>query len=274
MFKGKILSTYFPERFLNIFSDKHLNHFLTQLNLDFNDLTKEDPIFKREALIAFKNQDPVMQEWSVDLFSKFLYDEYPGGPPKEKNDTSDHLGDYRIPNFPLNPVPEFVDLQILPPNETSSSTNKRNRLPPKNTDYEKENRRLKRLGDRGEKIVMDLEIKRLKDAGRKDLVKKIKRVSDESDSFGYDILSFETDGKQRLIEVKATTSKIGSARFFYTSNELKVAEQSDNYFIYIVYDITSKYPKVWRIKNPFYPENKNIVKIPINYRITINAISN
>ena len=27
MFKGKILSTYFPERYLNIFSEEHLDHY-------------------------------------------------------------------------------------------------------------------------------------------------------------------------------------------------------------------------------------------------------
>jgi hypothetical protein len=39
----------------------------------------------------------------------------------------------------------------------------------------------------------------------------------------------------------------------------------------MVYDIMSEKPKVWAIKNPFNPENKNTVKTPINYRVIINA---
>ena len=118
---------------------------------------------------------------------------------------------------------------------------------------------------------MDLEAKRLKGVGRPDLIKRIKRVSLESDSYGYDIHSFENNGTNRFIEVKATRASVGNANFFLTANELKTAMQNDNYFIYMVYDIMSESPKVWSIKNPFNPENKNVVKTSINYRVTINA---
>ena len=77
MLKGKILSTYFPKRYLNIFSPDHLNYYLAQLGLDTAELIKADPVYKREELIRFKNQDEVMKNWNVDLFAKFLYSEYP-----------------------------------------------------------------------------------------------------------------------------------------------------------------------------------------------------
>ncbi len=277
MFKGKILCTYYPDRYLNVFSPDHLNYFLTQLDLDNEEIIHGDAIYKREALVAFKNQDPVMKKWSVDLFSHFLYSEYPGRPPKEgeNNDTnSDPLADYRNPDFPFNPQPSFIDLTILPPTEPTNihgSTNKSSNNKP---DYEKEARKLKKLGDRGEKIVMDLEKKRLKDAGKKDLAKAVERVSLKSDSFGYDILSFDIDGTKRFIEVKATRSKVGPANFFLTANELKTAKDLNNYFIYMVYDIISETPKVWVIENPFNPTNSNTIMQPINYRITINAAKN
>jgi hypothetical protein len=118
---------------------------------------------------------------------------------------------------------------------------------------------------------MDLEIKKLQEAGRKDLAKKVKRVSLTSDTYGYDILSFDTDGTEKFIEVKATRAKVGSANFFFTANELREAKQSKNYFIYMVYDVVSVSPKVWVIKNPFNPENANTVMTPINFMISINA---
>lgn len=274
MVKGKILCTYFPDRYLNIFSPDHLDYFLIQLDLDTGNLIWADPVVKREALIEFKNQDPVMKKWTVDLFAHFLYTEYPGRPPKEGETTdtnSDPLADYRNPNFPANPTAEFIELNILPPNPTNPTPHYRAASGKAKPDYEKEARKLKKLGDRGEKVVMDLEIKKLQEAGRKDLAKKVERVSLTSDSYGYDILSFEADGTEKYIEVKATRAKVGSAIFFLTANELRKAKQSKNYFIHMVYDVVSVSPKVWVIKNPFNPENANTVMTPINFRISINA---
>jgi hypothetical protein len=270
MFKGKILCTYFPERYLNIFSYDHLNYYLTQLDLDTISLIESDPVYKREALIAFKNQDPVMKNWSVDLFAAFLYSEYPGRPPKDNQDTTndDPLVDYRIPSFPSNPAPTFIDLKILSPNPTNTTSTKRGGG---KADYEKKERLNKKLGDRGEKIVMDLEKTRLINAGQKALANKIERVSLTSDSYGYDIVSFDEDGTERYIEVKATRSNVGVANFFFTANELRAAQEIENYYIYMVYEVTTLEPKVWAIKNPFNPENKNAIKTPINYRVTINA---
>ena len=267
-------STYFPDRYLNIFSYIHLIHYLTQLDLDNEELIWGDDIYKREALLEFKNQDLVMKKWSIDLFANFLYSEYPGGPLKLEqgnNYNSDHLIDYRNPNFPPNQSPTFIDLNILPPNSISIITNSKSGSGHSNPDYEKEVRKLIKLGDQGEKLVMDIERKRLNDAHRIDLAKKVERVSLKSDSLGYDILSFETDGTNRFIEVKATRSKLGSANFFYTANELRTAQECNNYFIYMVYDIFSKSPKIWAINNPFKPENTNVIMTPINYRVTINA---
>jgi hypothetical protein len=270
MFKGKILCTYFPERYLNIFSYDHLNYYLTQLDLDTIFLIESDPVYKREALIAFKNQDPVMKNWSVDLFAAFLYSEYPGRPPKDNQDTisNDPLEDYRIPNFPSNPKPTFIDLKILSPNPTDIANTKHSGG---KTDYEKKERLNKKLGDRGEKIVMELEKIRLINAGQNDLANKIERVSLTSDAYGYDIVSFDEDGTERYIEVKATRSNVGTANFFFTANELRTAQETKNYYIYMVYEVTNEEPKVWALKNPFNPENKNAIMIPINYRITINV---
>ncbi|PWT71257.1 MAG: hypothetical protein C5B59_18505 [Bacteroidetes bacterium] len=118
---------------------------------------------------------------------------------------------------------------------------------------------------------MDLEIKRLNDAGRNDLARKVLRVSLISDSYGYDIHSFEIDGKDKFIEVKATASKAGSANFYLSSNELNQAKRFENYILYMVFEIESKSPKVWPIGNPFNPENTNAVMTPTNFRITIKA---
>jgi len=274
MVKGKILCTYFPERYLNVFSPEHLNYFIKQLNLDNVDLHKTNPIDKREILIKFKNQDSIMKNWSNDIFSHFLYTEYPRSPPKKEvnfNKTVDLLSEYRMPEFPLNQKLEIIDLKILEPKKIGKQnlTNESSKKPKQ--DYEQEARKLKKIGSRGEKLVYELEKQNLKDNGRSDLSDKVIQVSLESDSIGYDILSYDIAGTKKHIEVKTTTSKVGNTNFFLTINELKTAQEIKNYFIYVVYDILSENPKVWQIRNPFNPENENIIKIPTNYRVTINT---
>lgn len=271
MFKGKILSTYFPEIYLNVFSPEHLNFFLIQLDLDTKENIAKDAVFKREVLLKFKNNDIVMSNWPLDLFSDFLYTSYPGRPPRKDSGSElipNILKDYDVPDFPANAEAEFIELNILPLDENAKTES--NRIASKK-DYENEGRKLKRYGDRGEKLVMDIEYKRLVSEGREDLAKKIKRVSLESDSYGYDILSFDNDNKRRHIEVKATTAKAGKTNFFISKNEVNKAETLENYFIYMVYDITSIKPKVWPIKNPFKPKTRKVLMTPIKYQVIINS---
>lgn len=267
MFKGKILSTYYPDRYLNVFSDEHLEHFLVQLNLDTKELIWSDSVLKREALLAFKEGDDVMKHWSVDIFSYFLYNIYPGRPPKPKAGT-DPLKDYRPPKFPVDPDPSFVDLVIQPP-VAQPGTSRTSNTANSNPDYDEEARKRKRLGDRGEKIVLEMERDRLRNAGFPTLARKVRKAKYDSD--GYDILSFETDGTERFIEVKATKANVGQANFFLSINELNKAKELSNYYVYMVYEILKQAPKVWVIPNPFHPENKNVILTSISYRVQINA---
>ncbi|UFK97709.1 DUF3883 domain-containing protein [Kaistella faecalis] len=269
MFKGKILCTYFPNRYLDVFADEHLTYFLVQLNLDTPELLQSNPVYKREALIAFKNEDPVMKEWPLDIFSHFLYNYYPKRPTvkEPKNKPNKILDEYLTPEFPAEYQTEWVQLEMQDPGEVSKKGTK-----PRgggNPDYEKEARKLKRLGDRGEKLVMEMEIKRLQNLNLPALAAKVKKA--EFDYLGYDIQSFETNGETRYIEVKATRSKVGTANFFLSENELTKAEELKNYYIYMVYDILSTKPKIWVIDNPFNPENDKVVKTPVSYRVMVKA---
>jgi hypothetical protein len=78
---------------------------------------------------------------------------------------------------------------------------------------------------------------RLLAAGADRLASKIERVSVASgDSAGFDVLSFEENGKERLIEVK--TTRYGSETpFFVTRNEVAVSrKERDRYRVYRVFD--------------------------------------
>jgi len=75
------------------------------------------------------------------------------------------------------------------------------------------------LGRAGEERVLAHERANLHAAGRSDLVERIRWVSHvDGDSVGYDIRSFDTDGSDRLIEVK-TTNGWERTPFHITRNE-------------------------------------------------------
>jgi hypothetical protein len=81
------------------------------------------------------------------------------------------------------------------------------------------------LGRAGEELVLAHERSVLRSAGRDDLARKVRWVSEEDgDGAGYDIASFAPDGRGRLIEVK-TTNGWERTPFHITRNELAVAEE-------------------------------------------------
>ena len=81
------------------------------------------------------------------------------------------------------------------------------------------------LGRAGEHRVLLHERASLSSAGRDDLARKVRWVSDEDgDGAGYDIASFAPDGRCRLIEVK-TTNGCERTPFHISRNELAVADE-------------------------------------------------
>lgn len=270
MFKGKILSTYFPEKFLPIFTDHHVNHFITALNLDlkFPKLMQEGLYSRKQALVEFKNDDSVMAGWSMDIFYYFLYNVFPGGPfddsvaRKRKNLSTD------LPPMAPNPQPIEVALTMLPMDTGERSrTGNAGRVGKPN--YEGQQKKLKIIGNRGEGIALSFERARLAALGYKGDLSKIKPAEDDSD--GYDILSTELDGKARYIEVKTTLARPGPASFFLSANELAKAEKLPNYHLYFVFEAFSRQPKVWMLGNPLYPKNPLLKLTPVLYKGDFNV---
>lgn len=85
-------------------------------------------------------------------------------------------------------------------------------------------------GQAGEEWVVAFEQARLRKAGRDTLADKIEWVSrDAGDHFGFDIRSFETNGSDRLVEVK-TTKRGKESPFFVTRNEVRVSRENGKAF--------------------------------------------
>jgi hypothetical protein len=106
------------------------------------------------------------------------------------------------------------------------------------------------LGSAGEDFVVRYEIARLARAGCKDLASRVERVSSTAgDGLGFDVLSFESSGRDRLIEVK--TTKYGPITpFFVTPNEVRVSEtRAADYHLYRVFDFR-KHPRLFLKRGP------------------------
>ena len=143
------------------------------------------------------------------------------------------------------------------------------------TDFEKENKKHRRLGARGEEIVLKAERDSLRKIGKNILVNGIIQISEKNPSAGYDIFSFEADGQKKCIEVKSTNySPSSKANFLITINEYEKSKALENYYIYIVFNAKSKNPKIWRLRDPFSFQGKGLTITPVSFRVEISTLKN
>ena len=123
------------------------------------------------------------------------------------------------------------------------------------------------LGLAGEEFVLQFEHWRLAELGQKRLAEKVQHVSKiQGDGLGYDILSFETDGRERLIEVK-TTSFGKHTPFFVSRGELALSQQAKEQFhLYRLFEFR-KEPRLFDLPGQL---DLNCLLDPVTYRASFN----
>jgi hypothetical protein len=121
------------------------------------------------------------------------------------------------------------------------------------------------LGKAGEAFVLEIERKQLTDIDRSDLARKVRWVAaEDGDGAGYDVLSFDRGGCERLIEVK-TTNASARTPFFITRNERSLAmERPKDSRIYRVHLFASG-PRIFTIAPPL---EKALTLLPDTWRAT------
>jgi len=89
------------------------------------------------------------------------------------------------------------------------------------------------LGLAGEVMILEFEARRLHAAGAKHLADRVEHVAKtQGDGAGFDILSFDVDGRDRFVEVK-TTAYVAETPFFVSQNEVDFSSaKSDRYHLY------------------------------------------
>lgn len=117
-------------------------------------------------------------------------------------------------------------------------------------DYLAREARNRSLGDAGERFVIQFERARLASCGKDALADRVEHTAKvRGDHEGFDVLSFEEDGRERLIEVK-TTRYAAEAPFYVTENEVRTSrERRTHYQLYRVYDFGYvKGPHLYRLE--------------------------
>lgn len=120
------------------------------------------------------------------------------------------------------------------------------------TDFIKKAKRDAEIGYLGEQFVMEYERERLSKIGLEQYAEKVEWQSLKSDSFGYDIKSYDrvgTEIKEIYIEVKSTVERVDK-EFPVSKGEVDASNKyGDQYFIYRIYNITRE-PKFYRKSGP------------------------
>lgn len=123
------------------------------------------------------------------------------------------------------------------------------------------------LGLAGEEFVVQFEHWRLNQLGMRKLADRIEHVSQtKGDGLGYDVLSFETDGRERLIEVK-TTSFARETPFFITKGELELSqEMNDQFRLYRLFEFRQS-PKMFELSGAL---NQHCTLDAVTYRASFS----
>ena len=119
------------------------------------------------------------------------------------------------------------------------------------------------LGLAGEQFIVKFEHWRLIALGQQRLADKVDHVSQsKGDGLGYDVLSFESDGKERFIEVKTTTFGRDTP-FFVSRGELALSSAAkDQFHLYRLFEFR-KAPRLFDLPGAL---NQHCTLDPVTYR--------
>lgn len=70
-FKGKILSTYYPDKYFSVFKESDINIFLINLGVEFDEKLEIDE--KKKLLVEYRNNNKELKKFDNYMFMKFLY---------------------------------------------------------------------------------------------------------------------------------------------------------------------------------------------------------
>jgi len=200
-----------------------------------------------------------------DLLRSVVEDRLPSA--KDLNQTVNSVVEAPIDAVP--PIDDLLSIQVAPPVREESAPRvfeePTGRNQPVRRNYLEIEARNQSLGRAGEDLVLRFEHERLTRMGERILANRIEHVSRTlGDHLGYDIVSFEADGRERLIEVK--TTRFGAMTpFFASRNEVTVsAKREAQYQLYRLFTFHSQ-PRLFALPGSL---RKSCCLDPANYSAT------
>jgi hypothetical protein len=130
-------------------------------------------------------------------------------------------------------------------------------------DYIEREARNRSLGLAGEEFIVQFEHWRLLALGQPRLADRVEHVSQsKGDGLGYDVLSYESDGKERLIEVKTTT--FGRDTPFFVSRGVLALSHcaKEQFHLYRLFEFR-KSPRLFDLPGAL---DQHCVLDPVTYR--------
>lgn len=138
---------------------------------------------------------------------------------------------------------------------------------PVKRDYLARESRNASLGLAGEEFVAQYEHWRLTQLGKSVLADRVEHVSrTKGDGLGYDVLSFDVNGRERFIEVKTTTFG-KETPFFVSSNELDFSRDASTQFTLCRLFEFRKSPRLFSLRGSL---DQHCVLDPISYRASFS----
>lgn len=139
---------------------------------------------------------------------------------------------------------------------------------PYKQDYLAREARNHALGLAGEVMVVSYERHRLRQLGKHRLADRVEHVAQSrGDGLGFDVLSFEDDGRERFVEVKSTG--YGKELPFYMSHnevEFSTAQQTQ-YYLCRVFDL-HRTPRMFTLHGDM---REQLRLDPVNYRARLGG---
>jgi Protein NO VEIN, C-terminal len=197
MFKAKILSLYYPERFLAVCSSEHLEMLGNILGFP-DDLPHSQ---YQHLLLAKKRSDATTRKWSEPKFMAYLY-----------------------------------KVHVRAGREIQSPITKPRKKKHRHVDFEEMQRQRAEIGRQAEEYALAWEKERLTGARLGHLIDKIEDRR-EYPGYGHDFLSYCAAGEHRFIEVKCVAKIGDGLRFFLSDNEHQTSlstEHAEGYYFYLV----------------------------------------
>lgn len=150
---------------------------------------------------------------------------------------------------------------------TASDTTPHRAYAPVKRDYLARESRNASLGLAGEEFVAQYEHWRLAQLGKSVLADRVEHVSrTKGDGLGYDVLSFDVNGRERFIEVKTTTFG-KETPFFVSSNELDFSRDASTQFMLCRLFEFRKSPRLFSLRGSL---DQHCVLDPITYRASFS----